>query len=164
MVYLLNIDLKSFLRHIFFISFTCFFLGTNAQETALVKGVVTDSDGIPIEAASVSIVGSSKGEITDDRGQFELEIPSNQDVVIGVSHISYVLYTQSVNLVPGETFIMDTKMQSSSRELKPITVKDQTDDATTMEKINPKVLNSVPNPSGSIENGFEDLTQCCIFQ
>ena len=56
------------------------------QEIARIKGRVYDAQGLPVDAANVSIIGASKGVTTDDRGRFELEVPANQEVEIGLSH------------------------------------------------------------------------------
>lgn len=58
----------------------------------LVKGVVTDEEGMPLIGASVMAEGTSSGTVTDVDGSFELRVP---DAVkrIRVSYVGYVSTT-----------------------------------------------------------------------
>lgn len=47
-----------------------------------IQGVVTDKTGSPIEAASVSVKGGSRGTKTDATGKFRLSVPENATLVI----------------------------------------------------------------------------------
>lgn len=52
-----------------------------------VSGTVTDEKGDPIIGASVAVIGDKTGTITDNNGQFSLNIPEN--AVLQVSYIGY---------------------------------------------------------------------------
>ncbi len=62
---------KSF-RTIIFLLFLCFSLSAVAQSTR-VRGRVTDSEGNPLEFASVVFKGTTVGMMTDEEGLFSLE-------------------------------------------------------------------------------------------
>ncbi|QEC45278.1 SusC/RagA family TonB-linked outer membrane protein [Pseudobacter ginsenosidimutans] len=47
-----------------------------------IKGVVTDKNGNPVEAASVSVKGDTRGTKTDALGKFQLSVPENATLVI----------------------------------------------------------------------------------
>ncbi len=53
-----------------------------------VKGTVNDEAGEPVIGASVKVVGSKTGAVTDFNGKFSVNAPSN-----GQLEISYVGYT-----------------------------------------------------------------------
>lgn len=59
------------------------------QSGKIVKGVVTDETGLSVIGANVFVKGTSMGTITDIDGNFSLEVPSD-DAVLVISYIGYV--------------------------------------------------------------------------
>ena len=73
-----------------------------------VKGVITDSDGMPLPGASVAVQGGQKGTTTDFDGLYSIEVQKGQTLVF-----SYVgLETQSI--VVGDAATINVKMQQAS--------------------------------------------------
>jgi TonB-linked SusC/RagA family outer membrane protein len=66
------------------------------KKNILVTGVVLDEKGEPVIGASVVIPGTQIGVITDLRGQFSLEVPT--DAKIRVSYIGYEAKEEQVNV------------------------------------------------------------------
>lgn len=71
-------------------------LTKHAQETAIsqqagkvVKGIVTDETGLSVIGANIFVKGTNLGTITDMEGNFSLEVPSDNDILV-VSYIGYV--------------------------------------------------------------------------
>lgn len=70
------------------------------QEQALpppveVTGLVTDSEGKPLQGASVRLKGSTIGISTDVNGKFSLSVPDRQGILV-ISFVGFV--TQEINL------------------------------------------------------------------
>lgn len=82
-----------------------------------IKGVITDSDGMPLPGASVAVQGGQKGTITDFDGVFEVQAQKGQTLVF-----TYVgLETQ--NIVVGDASTINVKMiQASSNSLNEVVV------------------------------------------
>lgn len=59
-----------------------------AQKNMTFKGVVVDTTGEPIIGASVKVVGTTTGTITDLDGKFMVVVPSGKQVEI--SYIGYI--------------------------------------------------------------------------
>ena len=73
-----------------------------------VKGVITDSDGMPLPGASVAVQGGQKGATTDFDGLYTIEAQKGQTLVF-----SYVgLETQSI--VVGDATTINVKMNTAS--------------------------------------------------
>lgn len=128
-----------------------------AQQKATINGCITDTYGNPIEGANVAVIGQASGTTTDDKGCFSLSIPGDQEVKVGISHLSFAMYTETYNLSGGSTRNFKIQLRSSSRELNLVTVKEEAVERTTMEKIDPKLISEVPNPSGNIESIIKTL-------
>ena len=59
------------------------------QAGKVVKGLVTDETGLSVIGANVFVKGTNLGTITDMEGNFSLEVPSENDILV-VSYIGYV--------------------------------------------------------------------------
>ncbi len=72
-----------------------------------VKGLITDSDGMPLPGASVSVEGGQKGTTTDFDGLYSIDVQSGQTLIF-----SYVgLETQKI--VVGESTEINVKMATA---------------------------------------------------
>lgn len=67
-------------------------LGVSAQ--SIVKGIVSDESGEPVIGATIRVVGTNEGTVTDLDGNFQVSAKSNAQ--LSVSYIGYV--TQKVNV------------------------------------------------------------------
>jgi len=62
-----------------------------AQKVQTYKGIVLDEAGIPVIGATVKVVGTSTGTITDMDGNFQISVPEGKQVEI--SYIGYMPQT-----------------------------------------------------------------------
>ncbi len=77
----------------------CLFpLGMSAQSN--IKGTVSDKNGEPIIGATVRVVGTNAGTVTDIDGQFNIQAASNASLT--VSYVGYETQTVGVN---GRSFL-----------------------------------------------------------
>jgi TonB-linked SusC/RagA family outer membrane protein len=88
------------------------FLSTQAlAQNTVLNGKVNDATGNPISGASVRVVGSNKGTLTNDKGEFTLTIAANASLQVsstnfetkiiavqGKSNLSIVLAQEATNL------------------------------------------------------------------
>lgn len=56
-------------------------------KTVQVRGVVKDAEGTPLIGVTVKVMGTSKGVTTNERGEYEMEVPEN--AVLVFSYIGY---------------------------------------------------------------------------
>ncbi len=68
---------------------------TARAQNVTVAGVVQDESGLSIPGASVFIPGTTRGVITDDKGKFVFEVPSNSRE-IKISCIGYDDYDMTI--------------------------------------------------------------------
>ena len=70
--------------------FFLFFLSSLAQaQTRTLEGTVKDPDGLPLPGANVVVKGTSTGTTTDFDGNFTLEIPDTETVILSISYVGY---------------------------------------------------------------------------
>ena len=57
------------------------------SQTASVYGNVRDEVGQPLGSVSIKISPGGKGAISDEKGNFDFEIPADKKVIITFTHI-----------------------------------------------------------------------------
>ena len=108
-------NLKMIEKPLVLLFLLCLFpLGISAQ--SLVKGLVSDESGEPVIGATVRVLGTNDGTVTDLDGRFQVTAKSNAQ--LSISYIGYV--TQKVN-VGGRTNIAIT-LKSENTALSDVVV------------------------------------------
>ncbi|WP_409416136.1 SusC/RagA family TonB-linked outer membrane protein [Flavobacterium sp. PS2] len=96
------------MKKIFLIFMIAFTVQVSLAQVKNVKGVITDSDGLPLPGASVAVQGGQKGTVTDFDGVFSIEAQKGQTLVF-----SYVgLETQ--NVVVGDAATVNVKLKNAA--------------------------------------------------
>jgi TonB-linked SusC/RagA family outer membrane protein len=105
------------MKKIFLIFMIAFTAQVSLAQVKSIKGVITDSDGMPLPGASVAVQGGQKGASTDFDGLYSIEAQKGQTLVF-----SYVgLETQSI--VVGDAATINVKMgQAASNALNEVVV------------------------------------------
>lgn len=84
-------------------------ISTVQAQNVTVKGIVT-GDGEPLAGASIIVVGTNKGTVSDFDGNFEIETDANS--VLSVSYLGYV--TAKVNVSGQTTVNVDLKEDAAA--------------------------------------------------
>src|ERR1700722_14292965 len=86
------------------------------QQKTLISGAVTSETGSPLQGVSVLVRGSEKGTITDDKGQFSLDVPQSGTVVFSI--IGY----EPKQVTIGKSRIMNVTLTSRTSTLGDVVV------------------------------------------
>ncbi|GHV08312.1 TonB-dependent receptor [Bacteroidia bacterium] len=89
-------------------------------QNAKISGIVTDSDGVPIELAIVRS-SSGSGAATDEKGKYTLSVTSGDSCTLVFSCIGYNKTQRVIPEVTGDMTI-NVKMRTTSIELGEVTV------------------------------------------
>ncbi|WP_264530675.1 SusC/RagA family TonB-linked outer membrane protein [Flavobacterium sp. N502540] len=105
------------MKKIFLIFMIVFTAQVSLAQVKNIKGVITDSDGMPLPGASVAVQGGQKGTTSDFDGVYSIEVQKGQTLVF-----TYVgLETQSI--VVGDAATINVKMlQAASNALTEVVV------------------------------------------
>ncbi|MCV2483306.1 SusC/RagA family TonB-linked outer membrane protein [Flavobacterium sp. SH_e] len=105
------------MKKIFLIFMIVFTAQVSLAQVKSVKGVITDSEGMPLPGASVAVQGGQKGTTTDFDGLYTIEVQKGQSLVF-----TYVgLETQTI--VVGDVATINVKMvQAVSNALNEVVV------------------------------------------
>ena len=88
----------------------------------LVGRVVEHEKGKPIEGAEVRIRGTGLMRVSDWAGRFEFEAVPGGVGVLEVSHLSYRVRTDSIQVLPGETVEVEVILSPDPLSLEPLVV------------------------------------------
>lgn len=118
-----------------------------AQSTGSVQGTVTTSDGVPVEAATVTATGTGHGAVTRRDGSFLVkDLPAGR-YTIAVTRIGLARQEREVTITAGERARLDFAMAETGLELQGITVNSS------------RSVNSVPVAIGKVAIPPMDLPQ-----
>ena len=145
---------KSSLRILSFV-IALMFVGTLSAQTARVFGTVKDMDSKVLEGVSVEY--KRIGAITDSKGSYTLDLPSNKKVSLVFSHLAYENQVHTFELTPGEQKVFDIVLNSDITQIAEVELVDEglrDQNVTTLDKKN---LNVVSGPTGGVEGLISTL-------
>lgn len=137
----------------------CFFFSfqSAAQNNAKITGRITDAQsGLPMESISISVRGTSIATYSDSTGYYSLEIPSGKELVIVINGLSVKTKTIRKSFAEGSTEEINLTMESSSKNLPGVNIEDKQTRASTLTRLDPKVVATLPT-SGGIESLLKTL-------
>ncbi|MCF2499146.1 TonB-dependent receptor [Dyadobacter chenhuakuii] len=66
------------------------------QETTVISGIVQDGQGNPLPGASVTVMNTVKGTLTDSLGAFRITVPAMEQYKIDIQHIGFKKLTRTI--------------------------------------------------------------------
>lgn len=139
------------IKHLIYIFLLLAIPVVGISQTATISGKLKNTNNEPLENASVSIIGSTKGVKSSADGSFSLTIPANTNITIGITYIGFKTIKKTFNLAPNQVEEYSPTMEIDVVNIGGFEVSEEGNRSTTMKKIDPNLLNSLTNPSGSFE-------------
>lgn len=124
---------------------------TFAQQKGLVFGNIKDEEGKAFPLVTVSIKGTSVATKTDEQGYYELRVPSDSNIIISYAYIGYETQYLNIKLKNNERLRADKKFVQKSLNISEVIVQSDEERTSTITKIDPKILSSLPSASGNFE-------------
>lgn len=124
-------------------------------------GIVTDTDGQPMEIVHVRLSRGSIGTLTNFKGEYDLNVPSSDTLRIIFTSLGYKREERIVNtrnVPPNENgrrrLQLNVTMRSNSAVINDVEVTATRQRTNTLERIEAKDIKNVPTASG---NAIEDM-------
>ena len=127
------------------------------SQDALLRGVVKDSTGTPLEAVSVSINGEPGGTITDQKGKYSIKLTPYKETTIIFSYLGFATEKILIKLNPGEERIVNVRLRSTSKILTGLDIESTRTGDMTVIRIEPRTIEQLPNVSGNFESFLKTL-------
>lgn len=94
-------------KALMFLFFTLCTISVSAQK--VVRGTVSDINGVPIIGANVIVKQTTIGTVTDVDGAYSLEVPGDNSIIV----FSYIGYNSSETIVGTQTVINQTLIEDT---------------------------------------------------
>jgi hypothetical protein len=124
----------------------------NAQDSAVVKGIVKSKSGRVLNMVSV-ILNGEQVTSTNVKGFYSLKVPSNRMVKLSYYLVTYKAESRSVQLKSGENKWINISLESISHGTDTTVIRkrkiDHEDDGGIT--LSPIAFKTLPNPSGNFE-------------
>ena len=120
-------------------------------QTATIKGIILNKNNQPIE--KVSIKTETGGIETNANGFYTITIPSNQDVSLEFTHISFKKIISIFNLKNGEEFEFNPVMSFSVEQIAPVVITgNRRKEVEGIITLNPEAIRKIPGANAGVEN------------
>jgi hypothetical protein len=119
-------------------------------QDALLKGIVRDANKNPIEGVAVSF--ENYGTTTNKKGVYRLSIPSNIEITVEFSHISYNSIFKKVRIPTNKTMRFSPALISKIENISEVTIEDRKNDAQGNVTIKPAYISNIPGANQGVEN------------
>jgi len=149
--------LKNIISHIIILLSVIAFDNVYSQNTATVHGKITNYENEPIEFVNITVSNLSGGSSTDKNGYYEMTIPSEKEITLIFSFVGYDSKHINLNLKTNERKQLNLKLVSSSTQLPQFEVISDYYRESNLVRINPKIADHIPTPSGNIESIIKTL-------
>ena len=129
------------------------FLNSSAQKkTAIVSGIVLNENGDAIAKVSVALLDKTTGIITNDSGQFRIQVPADRSLALVFSHTGYAETQKNFYLSENEEEKITITMDRVGKVLETVVVSDERERKEAgITKINPRNALVLPSTTGGIE-------------
>lgn len=127
-----------------------------AQSRVNVDGIVLSENLEPISNVIIKVQSSNITAKTDSLGKFNLLLAPGLRI-INFKLLGYVPKTVQVKLLVGQYFELKTTMFRDLKMLDEVKVEDKTSRNQNMVRLNPKLINQLPNVSGNFESILKQL-------
>ena len=118
-------------------------------------GRVTDDWGDPMEMATVSVLSQMKVAMTNLKGEFSMELESEDSVVVKFTMVGYQTKTRVLRRPKGKQ-TLQVRMLEAKNELSEVVVTEQVRQTTGTAKLDVKDVKQAPSASG---NAVEEMIQ-----
>jgi len=122
---------------------------TGQGNNATLTGVITGTDGQPLELVNISLRDYPIGTTSNRKGEYLLRIPARRDVTIVYSLIGYSAKEEKVNAGVEEKISINVTLEKTSREIEEISITETRKNQSNIIRIDPKLLNNLPSAGSS---------------
>ncbi|WP_461055072.1 TonB-dependent receptor [Spirosoma arcticum] len=103
------------------------FTQVRGQRAATLSGVVRGLDGVAVSGATIHLLTTKHGTVSDAQGLFSLPQLSPLTYTLVVSHVGYASVTEQLTLQPGQDYRLTLRLTPAMRELNTVSVLGQSD-------------------------------------
>ena len=140
------------LRQYILLFFTIFLFSASCMaQNAVVKGVVRDDMGEPIENAVIRGTDFDQQTISNTHGQFSITVPADRDIYLHFQSLCCKDTVIPFHLKSKETATVDVRLHITGDMMEEVVIKSEKS-ALGYVQVNPKLTFQLPSPTGGMES------------
>ena len=140
------------LRNLILLSASILFsVSVFSQSNAVIFGTISSPNGKPLELVEVFLEGYPGGTTTNDKGYYELSVPSNKRITVYFNFLGYRREKQSLKLKSGQRKQVNKVLSIDSQTIQSVNVKAERERSMNIMRIDPKIIDVLPDASGNFE-------------
>ena len=129
---------------------------TGNSQTSVITGVILNSQNEPIE--NVNVNSNTIGTISNTNGFYIIRIPSNKNIKITFSHISYKSVEINLNLKQGDKYIFNPVLNSEFEQIETVVIRStKRSSLEGVTTISPKIIRTIKGAQPGVENLLKTL-------
>ncbi len=129
--------------------------GQSKKRPTTIKGTVTDSDGNPVDGVQVTV--GSFFTLTDEAGNYELDIYDGDRLIAGFINFAYIPDTVMFSIQKGELKVINKQIKLRTNMLADAEVQDRKSRFEGGVKIDPRTLESYAGTGSAVEGILKSL-------
>jgi hypothetical protein len=137
--------------------FILMWMGMNSlAQTAFVKGVVLDEKNLPVEGVNVSCFNTRTQ--TNEKGFYQIAIPSNQKVTVEFTHVSLKKASLKISLKSNEVYVFNMRMNDQEEQMGEVIINSNNKKSVQgIITFDAKDIRFIPGANAGIENVLKTL-------
>ena len=135
----------------FIIVFCGLIFGSSVAQQAIVRGIITNNNLVPVQNAAV--VSGISGTSSNANGFYSLQVQSKKEIQVIFQHIGYQNSIVKLQLEPGEIYELNPVINESEEQIAEVIV--QANDQRVikgMTALTPETIRSISGASAGVEN------------
>ena len=125
--------------------------GSSVAQQAVVRGIITNNNQVPIQNATV--ISGSNGTTSNANGLYSLQVQSNKDIQVIFQHIGYQNSIVKLQLEPGETYELNPVINESEEQIAEVIVQANKQRVIKgMTALTPETIRSISGANAGVEN------------
>ena len=125
--------------------------GSSLAQQAIVRGIITNYNQVPIQNATV--VSGTSGTTTNENGFYSLQVQSNKEIQVIFQHIGYQNSIVKLQLDPGEIYELNPVINESEEQIAEVIVQANKQRVIKgMTALTPETIRSISGANAGVEN------------
>lgn len=117
-------------------------------QTATVTGFVFSAGRQPLPAASIGVLGTQQGTLSNEQGRFQLTVPAARNITLEINYIGYYARSIRLRLERGQTRHLEVLLAADTAALNTVTVTGQdpagSRQQVSITRLNPRLTQEIP--------------------
>lgn len=122
------------------------------SQQATVKGYIRDSKRNPVEGVSITYENSTKGTVSNNKGEYIISIPAKEEIILEFSHLSYNTFYKRVKIPKNKTYRFSPLLTLKTEEINEVTIQDRRKSVEGFTTIKKSMVKKIPGPNPGIES------------